>query len=90
LFRKVWPRLLLANALEAFADLHKEKKFEPATVKAVEEFLKAADEAKAKGRALDQGLREILSDNERARILRIETQVPQQKGTFLRRNYLAY
>jgi hypothetical protein len=90
LFRKVWPRLIQANSIEAFADLQKDKKFAAATEQSVRDFLKNADEAKAKGRNLDQGLREILSDNDKARVLRFETHDPQQKGSFLRRNYLAY
>jgi hypothetical protein len=92
LFGKVWPRLIRANAVEAFADLEKGKKFEAATVKMVEEFLKAADSATAKGRALDGGkrLREVLSNDEKARVLRFETQDERQKDSFLRRNYLKY
>jgi uncharacterized protein YaaQ len=92
LFRKVWPRLIQANAIEAFADLEKDKKFEATTLKAVEEFLKAGDTAKAKGRTLDdtKKLREVLSNDEKARILRFETQDERQKGSYLRRNYLKY
>jgi hypothetical protein len=92
LFRKVWPRLIRANAIEAFADKEKDKRFAATTAKAVEEFLKAADKAQAKGRTLDSGrkLREVLSNDERARILRFETQDERQKGSYLRRNYLTY
>ena len=74
------------------ADLEKSKKFDVAVVRTVEEFLKAGDSAKAKGRPLDDAkkLREILSNDEKARILRFETQDEQQKDSYLRRNYLKY
>jgi hypothetical protein len=92
LFRKVWPRLILANAIEAFAEKEKDKKFDAPSVKTVDEFLKAADKAQAKSRTLDKRhqLREVLSNDERARILRFETQDERQHGSYLRRNYLSY
>jgi hypothetical protein len=46
LFQKVWPRLLKAAAVDALANLEKDKKFEPASVKDVEKFLANVSEAK--------------------------------------------
>ena len=92
LFRKVWPRLIEANAIEAVSDLEKDKKFEPVTIAKVEAFLRAADAAKAKSRDLDDGkkLREVISNDEKERVLRFETKEGGEKGSFLRRNYLKY
>jgi hypothetical protein len=92
LFRKVWPRLIEANAIEAVSDLEKDKKFEPVTVAKVEAFLRAADAAKAQSRDLDDGkkLREVISNDEKERVLRFETKEAGEKGSFLRRNYLKY
>ena len=92
LFRKVWPRLIQANAIEAVSDQEKDKKFEPATIAKVEAFLKAADTAKAKSRALDEAkkLREVISNDEKERVLRFETKEGGEKESYLRRNYLKY
>lgn len=45
---RLWPKLLKAAATEALADFDEKKKFEPATVKAVEDFLAEAMSEPAK------------------------------------------
>jgi hypothetical protein len=69
IFRKVWPRLLRASALEAFADLPKDRKFAAANAKAFQTFLE--ESAKGKLNRGEAGLRQ--TTNEKARIIRIES-----------------
>jgi hypothetical protein len=47
LFRKVWPRLMKAAAVDALSEFEKDKKFAPASAKDVEKFL--ANVAETKG-----------------------------------------
>lgn len=70
-FRKVWPRLLRASAIEAFADLQKDKSFEPATAAAVKKFLTEANTAQAETREVAKEIRQQTSVTDR--IVRIET-----------------
>jgi hypothetical protein len=56
LFQKAWPRLIQANAIEAFADMKKDKAFPAVTVADITSFLEDADKgtASAKDVAADQ------------------------------------
>jgi hypothetical protein len=47
LFAKLWPRLLSSAAVEAFAEVQKDKMFEPARSEAVKAAIEDADKAKA-------------------------------------------
>ena len=47
LFKKLWPKLLKANAIEAIAELQKDLKLEPATAENVKTFLAEAESRKA-------------------------------------------
>ena len=47
LFAKLWPKLLNSAAVEAFAEVQKDKKFEPAKTEAVKTAIEDADKAKA-------------------------------------------
>ena len=46
LFKRLWPKLLKANAIEAIAELQKDLKFEPATAENVKTFLVEAESSK--------------------------------------------
>jgi hypothetical protein len=86
LFQKVWPRLLHAAAVEAFADQVKGKKFQPATLALVKTHLEKADRGKASGKDVGQGLHQRTSSGERS--IRFET-IDQKGGrSTLRRNYM--
>jgi hypothetical protein len=52
LFKKLWPKLLRASAVEAIAELRKGQKFDPVNRAAVESFLAEAE----KGRASEKGV----------------------------------
>jgi hypothetical protein len=86
LFQRVWPRLLHAAAIEAFADRVKDKKFQPATLALVKTHLEKADQGKASGKDVGQGLHQRTNSGERS--IRFET-IDQKGGRSpLRRNYL--
>jgi hypothetical protein len=85
IFRKIWPRLLEASALEAFAELPKDKKFSSASTKEFQTFLTDANKGKVTRSEDANGLRQIT--NEKERILRNETN---SKGKSLRSHYFKY
>jgi hypothetical protein len=74
IFRKVWPHLLKASALEAFAELPRDGKFSPATIPAFRTFLDDANKGKLVRQEDTKGLRQ--KTNEKARILFNETNSP--------------
>ncbi len=47
MFSKLWPRLLKATATEAFAEMQKDKKFDPVALAAVHTFFAEADKGNA-------------------------------------------
>ena len=86
LFRKVWPRLLRASAIEAFAELTKDKKHPSAKLQAFRTFLEEAAKGKETAKDEAKGLRQIT--NESARIQRFESLDPKAKS--LRVQGIAY
>jgi hypothetical protein len=93
LFAKVWPRLLHASALEAFAELEKGKHFTPATVASVTAFLADADKGKTTEKEVSKDIRETAYSGENA--LRFDSKlIGGKKGDIaspaapLRQNYL--
>lgn len=93
LFGKLWPRLLHASALEAFAELEKGKKFAPATVASVTTFLADADKGKTTDKEVSKDIRETTFSGEKA--LRFDSKlIDAKKGGIpspaapLRQNYL--
>jgi hypothetical protein len=87
LFRKVWPRMLRATAIEAFAELKKDKKYEPAKLEAVKAFLADAAAGK-KAEEKDVGKRVKVSTCESDKNLLIESR-DKQAGAVLHKTYLA-
>jgi hypothetical protein len=84
LFRKMWPKLLSANATEAIAA--KDSPTEPTpSLASVNAFLKEAEAGKASKRALPHSVELETRDADRA--LYAETR--RKDGTWLYRNYLA-
>jgi hypothetical protein len=85
LFKKLWPKLLNANAIEAIAELQ-DGKFKPATVDNAKGFL--SDSEKAKGSAKDVDARVNLLTREDDENIFFETRDKQQGGTWVHRNYI--
>ena len=85
LFKKLWPKLLKANAIEAIVELQKDK-FKPALAESVQGFLSKAE--KAKGSDKDVNARVNLLTREDDENIMFETRDRAQKGAWIHRNYI--
>ena len=85
LFKKLWPKLLKANAIEAIAELQPGK-FAPASTDSVQGFLSASD--KAKGSDKDVNARVNLLTREDEENILFETRDKKESGTWIHRNYI--
>ena len=87
LFKKLWPKLLKATAIEAVAELEKDKKFEPVDMDAVKAFLADAESGKAS--STEVGKRFTVIEQETDKNCLYETRDKEQQDVMLRRSYLA-
>jgi hypothetical protein len=62
LFRKLWPKLIKASAVEAVVEVQKDKKFDPVAATAVKAFLEDGDKGKAKEKEVTKRVQEIQRD----------------------------
>lgn len=85
LFKKLWPKLLKANAIEAIAELQKDK-FKPASAESVKGFLSESE--KAKGSDKDVNSRVNLLTREDSENIFFETRDRGQNGAWIHRNYI--
>ena len=85
LFKKLWPKLLKANAIEAIAELQKDKKFDPSTAEHVKTFL-AAPKSSAVEKDVTARVRLFTSEDEKN--IFFETRDRSQKGAWIHRNYI--
>jgi hypothetical protein len=85
LFRKLWPKLLKANAMEAIAELQ-DGKFMPAAAENVQGFLSESE--KAKGSEKDVNARVNLLTREDGENILFETRDKEAKGAWIHRNYI--
>ena len=85
LFKKLWPKLLKANAIEAIAELQEEK-FRPASPESVSGFLTESE--KAKGSDKDVNGRVNLMTREDSENIMFETRDRAQNGAWVHRNYI--
>src|SRR5882724_7148993 len=85
LFKKLWPKLLKANAIEAIAELQ-EDKFKPASAESVKGFLAEAE--KLKGSDKDVNARVNLLTREDSENILFETRDRAQPGAWVHRNYI--
>jgi hypothetical protein len=85
LFRKLWPKLLKANAMEAIAELQ-DGKFRPASAENVQGFLSESE--KAKGSDKDVNARVNLLTREDSENILFETRDKDAKGAWIHRNYI--
>lgn len=85
LFKKLWPKLLKANAIEAIAELQPGK-FKPASAESVSGFLSDSD--KAKGSDKDVNARVNLMTREDKENILFETRDRGQNGAWVHRNYI--
>ncbi|HVQ36086.1 MAG TPA: DUF6569 family protein, partial [Pyrinomonadaceae bacterium] len=85
LFKKLWPKLLKANAVEAIAELQKEE-FKPASAENVRGFLSEAE--KGKGTDKDVNARVNLMTREDSENILFETRDRADKGAVVHKNYI--
>ena len=85
LFKKLWPKLLKANAIEAIAELQPGK-FKPASADSVQGFL--SDSEKAKGSDKDVNARVNLMTREDDENIFFETRDKKENGAWIHRNYI--
>ena len=85
LFKKLWPKLLKANAIEAIAELQQDK-FKPASAESVKGFLSEAEKAKPSDKDVSARVN-LLTREDEANIL-FETRDRAEKGAWVHRNYI--
>jgi len=86
LFKKLWPKLLKANAIEAIAELQKDKKSDPATAEHAKTFL--AEGQDGIGAEKEVTARVGLFTREDEKNIFFETRDRSQKGAWIHRNYI--
>ena len=86
LFRKLWPKLLKASAVEAVADLQRGQKFETVKSASVEDFLVAADDGKASENEVTDRIKMVTRETDKDIV--IETRDQKQKEALLHRSYV--
>ena len=85
LFKKLWPKLLKANAIEAIAELQQDK-FRPASAESVKGFLSEAEKAKPSDKDVSARVN-LLTREDESNIL-FETRDRAEKGAWVHRNYI--
>jgi hypothetical protein len=87
LFLKLWPKLLKSSAVEAVAELQKDKKFDAPKAEAVLAFLADAEKGKKAEKDVNKRLQQV--ERESAKSYFFETCDRDQKGASVRRSYIA-
>jgi hypothetical protein len=87
LFRKLWPKLIRASALEAVANRKEGAKIEPVKAKAVQAFLAEVAKGKRESSKVGVDLRETVQTSDKAVLF--ETRCKDGKGECLRSSYIA-
>jgi hypothetical protein len=88
LFLKLWPKLLKSCAVEAFAELNKNKKFGPVKEEAVKTFLTDSEKGKATNQDVNKRVR-LITVESRNTVL-FETRDKENPQAALHRNYLQH
>lgn len=87
LFKKLWPKMLEASAVEAVAELKADGKFEPVKKEAAQAFLLAAQDGKTETRNV--AARTSVIKSETGKSLFFETRDGRRSDGWMHRNYLA-
>jgi hypothetical protein len=85
LFKKLWPKLLKANAIEAIAELQTEK-FAPAKPENAKAFLTDSEKAQAKQKDVSKRVGLVTAETEEN--VFFETRDRDQKDAWVHRNYI--
>ncbi len=85
LFKKLWPKLVKATAVEAFHELKKDKKFDAVKGEAVLAFLADPEKGKKSQKDIDKRLSQVLKETEKTVLF--ET-CDKANGQCLRKSYI--
>lgn len=85
LFKKLWPKLLKANAVEAIAEKQQEK-FEPPTAEAATAFFSASADGNLTEKEITQRVKLLTREDENH--VFFETRDRKQKDVWVHRNYI--
>jgi hypothetical protein len=85
LFKKLWPKLLKANAVEAIAE-KQQQKFDPPTAEAATAFLSASTNGDLTEKEITQRVKLVTREDENH--LFFETRDRKQKDAWVHRNYI--
>ena len=85
LFKKLWPKLLKANAVEAIAELQQDK-FAPAKPEQVKAFLSEGEKAKAIEKPVSARVGLVTAEDEKN--ILFETRDRDNKDAWIHRNYI--
>jgi hypothetical protein len=88
LFKKLWPKLLKASAVEAIAEFKKNAKFAPVPKDAVKSFLNDSETGKAAEKSEELTKRIQLITRESDANVFFETRDRRQKDVWVHRNYI--
>jgi len=86
LFKKLWPKLLKANAVEAIAELGGNTKAEPTTAENVKQFLAESEKGEMEEKAVTKRVKLVTREN--AKNVFYETRDSQQQDAWVHRNYI--
>jgi hypothetical protein len=86
LFKKLWPKLLKANAVEAIAELQRDTRVDPATAESVKLFLSESEAGDVNKKEVTQRVELVTREN--AKNIFFETRDRKQKGVWVHRNYI--
>jgi hypothetical protein len=87
LFRKMWPKLLRAAAVDAFGEYQKGRRYELADLDEVNAFLASGTKGKRTATEVNRRIDVIRFENETA--VSVESRDQEHKGAFLHRSYIA-
>jgi hypothetical protein len=86
LFAKLWPKMLEASAIEAFAELKADEKLQPVEADAVKTFLRDSQTGKAETKRVTARTSVVKCETEKN--LFFETRDRAQNGKWVHRNYI--
>lgn len=87
LFKKLWPKLIKASAVEALGEIQKGKTYEAPSVVAVKECLAQAEQAPATEKDLSDRVKYRTAETEKSAYY--ETKDAARDGHYVHRNYVA-
>jgi len=87
LFQKLWPKLLMASAVEAIAEQQRDKKFEPISAEDVKACLLDAGKGKVSSQELTKRIKVQIQETDNN--ILFETRDKEQNGEWIHRSYLS-